>query len=469
MNILFRADSSSNIGTGHIMRDLVLAERDFSSDKVIFCVQDLEGNINQKIEEAGYEIEILNSNNIDELISIIQKLNINMLVIDHYDIGYHDEKKLKTVNSKLTILSFDDMYEKHYCDILLNHNIYADKNRYEKLVPVWCDIRCGSKYSLIRKDFINTKNNILKINNLLFFRNCSRKFIIFLAMGGADTENLNIKTLEALKGFSSIKVNLFTTKANKHINILKTYVQDKPWIELHINCNNIACIMKESNLGVVTPSLIASEAVFMGLPFVAIKTADNQEEMCRYLKKSGYSVLEKFQEKKFKNILNREIVRLINFINLKDREKKMVLSWRNNYAIKKWMYSKHDITLDEHFSFIDKLKVENNKIYFLVKQNMKYIGVIDFINIDFSKKECEFGIYANPFEKIIGVGRVLEEACIKHAFDVLRLKKLKLEVLVDNVQVINLHKKYNFKETARKLKYNNHIICMELNIENRKV
>ncbi len=49
-NILFRADSSSTIGTGHIMRDLVLAEQ-FEDAGIVFATRDLPGNINHKIKE----------------------------------------------------------------------------------------------------------------------------------------------------------------------------------------------------------------------------------------------------------------------------------------------------------------------------------------------------------------------------------------------------------------------------------
>jgi len=47
-NILFRADSSSTIGMGHIMRDLVLAEQ-YSDSNIIFVIQEPNGNINHKI------------------------------------------------------------------------------------------------------------------------------------------------------------------------------------------------------------------------------------------------------------------------------------------------------------------------------------------------------------------------------------------------------------------------------------
>ena len=77
MNILFRADSSSFIGTGHIMRDLVLVN-EFSLDKIFFATQELSGNINYKIKESGFNLEILKSNNFEELDILIKKFNINM-------------------------------------------------------------------------------------------------------------------------------------------------------------------------------------------------------------------------------------------------------------------------------------------------------------------------------------------------------------------------------------------------------
>ncbi len=96
-NILFRADSSSTIGTGHIMRDLVLASK-YKNSNIIFAVQDLDGNINYKIKEDGYQI------------------------------NYKYDKRLK-------IMLLDDTYEKHNCNILLNHNISGDQKRYKELVP----------------------------------------------------------------------------------------------------------------------------------------------------------------------------------------------------------------------------------------------------------------------------------------------------------------------------------------------
>lgn len=312
MNILFRADSSSTIGTGHIMRDLVLAQRYAAKGhNIIFATQDLQGNINYKIDEAGYVTCSLKSNDFQELNALVKELSIDMIVIDHYGIDFEFEKKLKAKNPTLKILAFDDTYEKHHCDILLNHNISADKKRYKNLVPKSCKLRCGAKYTLLRDEFIKekkklnskkslTKGNTLecKIEHLKLTKGNALGYKIFIAMGGADTANLNIKILHVLKKYTNIKVHLVTTSANQNLKELEKYCKNKPWISLHVNSEKIAKLMRKSDFAIITPSVTANEAYFMKLPFIAIKTAENQNDMYAYLKKKKFLVLREFDSNK---------------------------------------------------------------------------------------------------------------------------------------------------------------------------
>ena len=303
MNILFRADSSSFIGTGHIMRDLVLVN-EFKSHKIVFATQKLSGNINYKIEEAGYKIEILKDNNFKELDALIKKLSIDMIVIDHYDINYNFEKKLKESNKNLKIFVFDDTYEKHFCDILLNHNISANKRKYNNLVPNHCELRCGSKYTLLRDEFIKIKKQKNR-----FKKNKENK-TIFIAMGGADHSNINIDILKTVNKFrkknkQNIKVNIVTTNANKNLEKLKEYVKNRKWVNLHINSKQIAKLMMKSDFAIVTPSVTVNEVYYLELPILAIKTAENQIDMYKFLKKHKYYVLDKFKKEKLRKVLKK--------------------------------------------------------------------------------------------------------------------------------------------------------------------
>ncbi len=303
MNILVRADSSSNIGTGHIMRDLVLA-KEYKNENIIFATQDLVGNINHKIEEENYKIELLKSNGFEELNKLVKKFEIDMIIIDNYDIDYNFEKKLKEDNPSLKIFVLDDTYEKHFCDILINHNISANEKRYKNLVPNNCELRCGSKYTLLRDEFLEAKkqkNSIKKDKKIK---------TIFVAMGGADHSNINIDILKVVnkirkKNKKNIKVNIVSTNANKNLEKLKNFCKNKKWINLYINSKQIAKLMSESDFAIVTPSVTVNEVYYLELPIIAIKTAENQIDMYEFLKKHKYPVLNKFKKEKLKKALKK--------------------------------------------------------------------------------------------------------------------------------------------------------------------
>ena len=280
-NILFRADSSSSIGTGHIMRDLVLAKQ-YKDCNIIFATQDLSGNINHKILESNFKVELLKSNDIDELNSLIKKLKIDMIVIDHYGIDYFKEKQIKKANHKVKILSFDDTYEKHYCDILLNHNISASTENYKSLVPKFCELRCGPKYTLLRDEF---KNIELKERVVI-----SSNIKIFIAIGGSDPQGYNFKIIDLLKD-SKYELIIVTTSANQQLEELELKIKDFSNIELHINSRNLALLMNNSDIAIVTPSVTLNEIIFMRIPFIAIKIIENQDDMYQFLKRKKFYTL----------------------------------------------------------------------------------------------------------------------------------------------------------------------------------
>jgi UDP-2,4-diacetamido-2,4,6-trideoxy-beta-L-altropyranose hydrolase len=282
-NILIRADSSSQIGLGHIMRDLVLAQQ-YPNDTITFACQDLIGNI---IDTIPYNVHILYSDTPEELIKYIVSHNINIVVFDHYGINAAYEKQIKE-QTGVTILSLDDTYQPHHCDILFNPNVYAQKERYASLVPKHCDVQCADP--LIREEFKWAKQKPKPLTDA-----------IFVSMGGSDPMNLSMQILNALP--PDTQVNLVTTSSNPHMEMLMRYSYEHPNIRLHVNSSNIAELMNESAFAIITPSSIAHEVMFMELPFIAIQSADNQSEFVSYMQCESFLVMERFEKEAFKILL----------------------------------------------------------------------------------------------------------------------------------------------------------------------
>ena len=105
---LFRVDSSSRIGLGHIKRALVYASGLQDTD-IAFACRDLPGNINSQIP---YPLHLLDTSDVDELIELCRQMQINQLIVDNYELTLEDEKKIKA-NCSLRLSIFDDTLFKH--------------------------------------------------------------------------------------------------------------------------------------------------------------------------------------------------------------------------------------------------------------------------------------------------------------------------------------------------------------------
>jgi len=267
------------------MRDLVLAQS--VEGEILFACQALQGSI---IEQIPYAVNILQTNDADELIALIHALHVNLLVIDHYGIDAAYERAIKEATN-VTILGFDDTYQPHHCDILLNHNLYADAARYANLVPKGCELRCGSAYTLIRDEFKDEKKIVRE-----------KIYDVLIAMGGSDAGNLTLAILKTLP--KSLHVSILTTTANAHLHELQRYVEVFPNIALHVNSKEVAKIMNQSKFAIVTPSGILHEVLFMEMPFIAIKVAINQDDMYRYLEEHDYPVMHDFEPQTLKTLIH---------------------------------------------------------------------------------------------------------------------------------------------------------------------
>ena len=155
------------------------------------------------------------------------------------------------------------------------------------------------------------------------------------------------------------------------------------------------------------------------------------------------------------------MIKLLNFTQLTHDAKVMVLEWRNHPNINKWMFNQEPISLTKHLDYIDSLDLRKDRCYFLLKNDDKAIGVIDFTDIDYKNKSANIGLYSKP--ELKGVGSLLMETIISYAFNILKLDTLISEVFEENIPAINLYKKFEFKEINKR----ENIIIMELKNENR--
>jgi len=256
---LFRVDFGSKTGLGHLKRSVVYA-KEFKD--VVY--------ISKSSQKELLEYPLVTIKDEDDFFLHVKKMQPQEVVIDNYNFSYEDEKRFKKLFADIKLSVFDDDYRKHYCDVIINHNLGVNPDRYEnpekvKIIP---PLIADKFKEAKREKYINRDG-------------------LFISFGGSDALGLTLRVLKLLK---NCKINIYTTSSNKNLKMIKRYCYLHKNISLHVD-ENIAEAMRRNSCGIITPSTIAYEAIYMDMDFIAISVAKNQDNLVKYLKQKRYTVL----------------------------------------------------------------------------------------------------------------------------------------------------------------------------------
>ena len=149
-----------------------------------------------------------------------------------------------------------------------------------------------------------------------------------------------------------------------------------------------------------------------------------------------------------KNILLNLTFKDIISCNKEDVER--ILKIRNEDSVRKNMFTKRIISLDEHEQWFEDLKNKNDYKFYCIAYKEKIIGGLGIKNINESLKSAEWAFYITNSTKAVGVGGAIEFKAIEYIFKIYKIHDLFCYVLKENIEVIKLHKKFGFEKTQIK-------------------
>lgn len=130
--------------------------------------------------------------------------------------------------------------------------------------------------------------------------------------------------------------------------------------------------------------------------------------------------------------------------SITDAEVELMRTWRNEPAVRKNMFTQHEISREEHLTWWEKTKERTDQKYFMYELAGKPVGIAAFSAIDIKNKNSAWAFYASPSAPK-GAGSKMEYLMLEHAFGALALHKLYCEVLAFNTAIVKLHQKFAFK------------------------
>lgn len=261
MRVLFRADASTHIGTGHVMRCLALAqELKVRGAACAFAMQALDGHLLREVATQGFAVVEAGAD------PVPAATPWDWLVTDHYGLDAAWQRAARPFTRR--ILAIDDLADRPLdCDLLLDQNL-QEPGRYDGLVPTHAQRLLGPGFALLRPEFA-------RLRQAPPARPQSPR--VMVSFGGADEYGAALDAVDALArcALEPGQVLVVAGARNPHLEALR-----ERCAQFGFDClpatDRMAHCMAEASLAVGAGGTTMIERFAVSLPAVVVPIADNQ-------------------------------------------------------------------------------------------------------------------------------------------------------------------------------------------------
>jgi UDP-2,4-diacetamido-2,4,6-trideoxy-beta-L-altropyranose hydrolase len=309
MRIAFRVDASIQIGTGHVMRCLTLADalRERGMETVFIC-RELPGFSQKMIRERGHELCLLlapdEKMQVDasqpphaawlgvsydqdarETVDRLKQFDfVDWLLVDHYALDVRWETQLRSHVHRIMVI--DDLADrKHDCDLFLDQTMAASSESYAGLIPSASTLLLGPQYAMLRPQFAEYREQAIEKRNRA---KSIRKILV--TMGGTDPYNATgtvLQGLDMLRG-KDFEVTVILGASAPHLEPIKKQARCMALpVNVLSDVQNMAEVMVDHDLCIGSGGMTSWERCVLGLPTLAITLAANQEPVLKELAGRG--------------------------------------------------------------------------------------------------------------------------------------------------------------------------------------
>ena len=298
-SMLVRADADPGVGSGHVMRMLALTSacRNIGAH-VTFLSSSIPQTLKKKIQQTGaqflqHEFKPGSIQDAAHTGNLCAQHNFDWTVLDGYQFRDPYQEIVKQQANGLMVVD-DFGHDSHRnADLILNQNAYASADRYAGLEST--NILCGLKHTLLRPEFTSHFADVDSKKTETKARKNARFSIkrVLVTFGGSDTANWTLATLRSLS-----KLNLANSpKRVADVIIGPDYQHEKRLAEfcrtagmnvfIHRNVDRMDALMRRTDLAITAGGSTCYELAQMGVPAVAIATAENQIAVVDALQNHG--------------------------------------------------------------------------------------------------------------------------------------------------------------------------------------
>ncbi|UHG92480.1 UDP-2,4-diacetamido-2,4,6-trideoxy-beta-L-altropyranose hydrolase [Spirosoma oryzicola] len=276
--LIFRVDGGPQIGLGHIIRCMAIADMIKSLFRISFLVQNPSASVKSLITESSFDIVDLPETSdyaVDANNLINHLTGQEFVILDGYSFGSDYQKLIK--RHCHTLIAIDDLIAWHqYADVVINHGGNARMSDYQ--AESYTRFLLGTDYSLLRKPF-------LEAGMRTSFKTLSTFYPhkVLVNLGGADPENISKRVVNSLlKETVANQIVVVAGAANTHYDLAENEEENRVQVRRNLTSQEMVSAIQECDVSILSCSTISYEAATVGKPFIGILTADNQSFLSQF-------------------------------------------------------------------------------------------------------------------------------------------------------------------------------------------
>jgi UDP-2,4-diacetamido-2,4,6-trideoxy-beta-L-altropyranose hydrolase len=282
--LLIRADASSEIGTGHVMRCLALAQawQDRGGDTLLAAVE-LPVEIEQRLhsekvcvarlpEVAGSPVDA------SVTASLACQHGAKWVVVDGEAFGAEFLEHLR--RSGLRTLLIDDCASRKTipADLIANPNFGATKELYSG-INSGAKLLLGEQYILLRREFTSWKKQ------KRFTEKGNR---LFVCLGGSDPDNRSLSIVEILRGVPGLRITVVAGPGYCHLEQLQELSSED--VRVLFDPRDVPALMDEADIAVIAAGGTLWELLYMRCAVASYARNEVQMRILKTLAQQGVVV-----------------------------------------------------------------------------------------------------------------------------------------------------------------------------------
>lgn len=312
LQIAFRVDASLQIGSGHVMRCLTLANALREQGAICrFVCRAQPGDLIELLREQQHEVLTLVSpprkpsqsdsatpyanwlmttwqTDAQQTQAELSAVGFHdWLVVDHYALDAQWEQAVSCTARRLLVI--DDLANRrHHADLLLDQTFERKNAVYQPLINPGCELCCGVEYVLLRPEFDLWRARSLES------RKSTRLQRVLISLGGVDQTNIGRDILLALRDPrlpADIEICLVLGASSPWIEEMRRLCEIMPGVELRVAAGNMAELLSHCDLAIGAAGSSAWERCCLGVPTLMLVLADNQRRIAAQLSAVGAAEL----------------------------------------------------------------------------------------------------------------------------------------------------------------------------------